>query len=59
MLMHSVSICKKIGVQVSFKKVFIPLGLKRKEKNQRGKKKEDKRMFLRIITYKQLIIKTG
>lgn len=58
MLMHSVSICKKIGVQVSFKKVFIPLGLKRKEKNQR-EKKEDKRMFLRIITYKQLIIKTG
>lgn len=58
MLMHSVSICKKIGVQVSFKKWFIPLGLKRKEKNQR-EKKEDKRMFLRIITYKQLIIKTG
>lgn len=58
MLMHSVSICKKIGVQVSFKKLFISLGLKRKEKNQR-KKKKDKRMFLRIITYKQLIIKTG
>lgn len=57
MLMHSVSICKKIGVQVSFKKVFIPLGLKRKESE--GEKKEDKRMFLRIITYKQLIIKTG